>query len=137
MREMLKVRLREATASIHAPIEKVCAICEVGHSTEECPTVPTYKVKLQEQLNGIGGFKGNFDAPYENSYNPSWKNHPGFSYGQQHAALNPNSHVAPPPSPHFQQTPHMQGHMHAPPPRPYITPLWRNLEDTINQFIQS
>ena len=106
-RDLYEVYGRGPTGSIPNPIEKVCAICEAVHSTEECPTIPAYKVMLQEQVSDIGGFKGNFDVPHGNAYNPSWKNHPGFSYGQQHATMNPTSYVAPPPPQHFQQALHM------------------------------
>jgi hypothetical protein len=62
---------------------QVCGICAIlGHSTDACPT-------LQESyadVNAIGGFPGppqrKYD-PYSNTYNPEWKDHPNFSYGNR------------------------------------------------------
>ena len=71
VRDLRGICGRGPTGSIPNPVEKVCAICEASHSTEECPTIPAYKVMLQEQVSGIEGFKGNFGAPHGNSYNPS------------------------------------------------------------------
>ncbi|XP_073137194.1 uncharacterized protein [Henckelia pumila] len=65
---------------------KACGICAaIGHTTDMCPTLHEDSV---EQLNATGRFPGppqwKYD-PYSNTYNPGWKDHPNFRYGNQQA----------------------------------------------------
>jgi hypothetical protein len=78
-------------------MQQVCNICAVsGHQTDFCPTLQ----ETVEQVNVVGGFqKGqqqrNYN-PYSNTYNPGWRDHPNFSYG------NRNTNFQQPPRPQFQ-----------------------------------
>ena len=61
---------------------KPCGICSIaGHATDMCPTLHE---ETNQQANAAGVFPGpaqqKYD-PYSNSYNPGWRNHPNFSYG--------------------------------------------------------
>ncbi|XP_073121422.1 uncharacterized protein [Henckelia pumila] len=63
---------------------KACGICAaIGHTTDMCPTLQEESI---EQVNATGGFSGHpqrkYD-PYSNTYNPGWKDHPNFRYGNQ------------------------------------------------------
>ena len=63
---------------------KVCGICSTqGHMTDMCPTL---QEDYSENVNAIGGFPGQpqrkYD-PFSNTYNPGWRDHPNFSYGNQ------------------------------------------------------
>ena len=63
---------------------KVCGICSAqGHMTDMCPTL---QEDYSENVNAIGGFSGQpqrkYD-PFSNTYNPGWRDHPNFSYGNQ------------------------------------------------------
>ena len=130
MKDLLDSRLRDISESSCVAKEKVWDICEAGHSTKACPTIFAYKAMNTEQVDAIGGFKENFNVSHGNSYNPSWRNHPGFNYGQPQAAMNPHSQVVPPPPP-------PQYHQAPTPPVPYVAPQRMSLEDTMNQFINS
>ena len=62
---------------------KACGICLTqGHTTDTCPTLQEEESTLQ--ANAIGGFLGQpqrkYD-PYSNTYNPGWRDHPNFRYG--------------------------------------------------------
>ena len=50
------------------------------HLGEQCPTIPTMREMFVEQENVVGQFKPSTNAPYGNSYNPSWRNHPNLSW---------------------------------------------------------
>ena len=71
---------------VHAVTEipvpnKSCFICQsIKHLGEQCPTVPTMREMLVEQANVVGQFKPSINAPYGNTYNPSWRNHPNLSW---------------------------------------------------------
>ncbi|XP_073152997.1 uncharacterized protein [Henckelia pumila] len=61
---------------------RACGVCaKVGHATDMCPTIQEGST---EQINAAGGFPGppqqKYD-PYSNTYNPGWKDHPNFRYG--------------------------------------------------------
>ncbi|KAL6339316.1 hypothetical protein AAG906_028038 [Vitis piasezkii] len=42
--------------------------------------MPTMREMFGDQTNFIGQFKPNNNAPYSNTYNSNWRNHPNFSW---------------------------------------------------------
>ena len=59
---------------------KPCFICQsTEHLGEQCPTIPAMREMLVEQENVVGQFKPSTNAPYDNTYNLSWRNHPNLS----------------------------------------------------------
>ncbi|KAJ9705740.1 hypothetical protein PVL29_003706 [Vitis rotundifolia] len=57
-----------------------CTICQsCDHVVDECPTIPAVREMLGDQANVVGQFRPNNNAPYGNTYNSSWRNHPNFS----------------------------------------------------------
>jgi hypothetical protein len=61
--------------------EIVCQICETNeHSTNDCPTLPSFKECLHEQANALNSFQRPSHNPYSQTYNPGWRNHPNFSW---------------------------------------------------------
>ena len=72
---------------------KPCFTCQsTEHLGEQCPTVPAMREMLVEQANVVGQFKPSTNAPYGNTYNPSWRNHPNLSWKPktpQYALLAP------------------------------------------------
>ena len=60
---------------------KLCPNCQsYEHLVEECPTISTEREMFGDQANVVGQFKSNNNAPYGNTYNSSWRNHPNFSW---------------------------------------------------------
>ena len=69
----------QAVTEILVP-NKPCFICQsTEHLGEQCPTIPAMREMLVEQTNVVGQFKPSTNAPYGNTYNPSWRNHPNIS----------------------------------------------------------
>ncbi|XP_044499403.1 uncharacterized protein LOC123220881 [Mangifera indica] len=61
---------------------KACGICSnMKHCTDTCPTL---QEDTHEDVNVVGGYQNQkrYD-PYSNNYNPGWRDHPNFSYGQK------------------------------------------------------
>ena len=59
---------------------KPCFICQsTEHLGEQCPNIPTMREMLVKQANVVGQFKPSTNAPYGNTYNPSWRKHPNLS----------------------------------------------------------
>ena len=60
---------------------KPCFICQsTEHLGEQCPTIPAMREMLVEQANVVGQFKPLTNAPYGNTYNHRWRNHPNLSW---------------------------------------------------------
>ncbi|XP_044511506.1 uncharacterized protein LOC123229651 [Mangifera indica] len=87
---------------------KACDICSnVEHSTDACPTL---QEDTREDVNAVGGYQNQkrYD-PYSNTYNPGWRDHPNFSYGQKNNNFQqPGYQNRPPPPQAFNPTPQPQ-----------------------------
>ncbi|KAL6312028.1 hypothetical protein AAG906_027221 [Vitis piasezkii] len=78
--ELQKMHEVQAVAETSVQV-KLCPICQsYEHPMEECPTIPAIKEMFGDQANVIGQFRPNNNAPYGNTYNSSWRNHPNFSW---------------------------------------------------------
>jgi hypothetical protein len=108
--------------------EIMCQICETNeHSTNDCPTLSSFKECLHEQANALNSFQRPKQNPYSQTYNHGWRNHLNFSW----KSSNNNAQTSQPP---FQahnnfQNSHGYAPSNAPPPR-------RNLEETLLAFIE-
>jgi len=59
----------------------VCQICETNeHSTNYCPTLPSFKECLHEHSNALNSFQKPNHNPYSQTCNSGWRNHPNFSW---------------------------------------------------------
>ncbi|RVW44408.1 hypothetical protein CK203_070994 [Vitis vinifera] len=79
--ELKKMHEVQAVAELPVQIQQSCLIFQsYEHLVEECPTMPAVKEMFGDQANVIGQFRPNTNAPYGNTYNSSWRNHPNFSW---------------------------------------------------------
>jgi hypothetical protein len=106
----------------------VCRICETNeHSTNDYPTLSSFKERLHEQAHALNSFQRPNHNPYLQKYNPGWRNHPNFSWKSD----NNNAQTS---QPSFQAHHNFQNfHGYAP---PYAPPPRRNLEETLHAFIE-
>jgi len=82
---------------------------------------------LHEQAHALNSFQRPNHNPYLLIYNPSWRNHPNFSWKSD----NNNAQTSQPP---FQAHHNFKNsHGYAP---PYAPPPRRNLEETLLAFIE-
>ena len=57
-----------------------CFICQsTEHQGEHCLIVPSVRDMMAEHANVVGQYKPPTTAPYGNTYNPNWRNHPNLS----------------------------------------------------------
>jgi len=101
----------------------MCQICETNeHSTNDCPTLPSFKECLYEQAHALNSFQRLNHNPYLQTYNHGWRNNPNFSWKSD----NNNAQTSQPPlqAHHNFQNSHGYALAYAPPPR-------RNLEETL------
>ncbi|WKA12844.1 hypothetical protein VitviT2T_030195 [Vitis vinifera] len=82
LEELELKRIHEVQAVAEAPVQvKLCPNCQsYEHLVEECPAIPTEREMFRDQANVVGQFRPNNNAPYGNTYNSSWRNHPNFSW---------------------------------------------------------
>ncbi|KAL6320248.1 hypothetical protein AAG906_005323 [Vitis piasezkii] len=82
LEELELKRIHEVQAVAEAPVQvKLCPNCQsYEHLVEECPAISAEREMFRDQANVVGQFKPNNNAPYGNTYNSSWRNHPNFSW---------------------------------------------------------
>ncbi|RVW13743.1 hypothetical protein CK203_087181 [Vitis vinifera] len=82
LEELELKKMHEVQAVAEAPVQvKLCPNCQsYEHLVEECPTISAEREMFGDQANVVGQFKPNNNAPYGNTYNSSWRNHPNFSW---------------------------------------------------------
>ena len=51
-----------------------------SHPGEHCPLVPSVRDLMKEHAHVLGQNKPPTNAPYGNTYNPNWRNHPNLSW---------------------------------------------------------
>ena len=57
-----------------------CFTCQSNeHQEEHCPTSPSIRDIMAEHANVVGQYKPLTNAPYDNTYNPNWRNRPNLS----------------------------------------------------------
>ncbi|RVW11761.1 hypothetical protein CK203_089785 [Vitis vinifera] len=82
LEELELKRIHEVQAVAEALVQvKLCQNCKsYEHLVEECPAISAEREMFRDQANVVGQFKPNNNAPYGNTYNSSWRNHPNFSW---------------------------------------------------------
>ena len=60
------------------------------HPEEHCPIAPSVKDLMSEHANVVGQYKPQPNAPYGNTYNPNWKNHPNLFWKPNPPAYVPH-----------------------------------------------
>ena len=60
-----------------------------SHPGEHCPVVPSVRDLMQEHDHVLGQNKPPKNAPYGNTYNPNWRNHPNLSWKPNPPAYAP------------------------------------------------
>ena len=67
-----------------------CFNCQSNsHPGEHCPVVPSVRDLMQEHAHVLGQKKPPTNAPYGNTYNPNWRNHPNLSWKRKPPAYAP------------------------------------------------
>ncbi|RVW63656.1 Pro-Pol polyprotein [Vitis vinifera] len=75
---------------------KVATIARRLKNLNECPTMPAVREMLGDQANVVGQFRPNNNAPYGNTYNSSWRNHPNFSWKPRPPPYQPQAQTQAP-----------------------------------------
>ena len=71
----------EVRVVVEAPVHiQPCFICQsTDHQGEQCSTAASVRDMMAEQANVVGQYNPPTNAPYRNTYNPNWGNHPNLS----------------------------------------------------------
>ena len=98
------------------------------HPAEQCLIAPTVKDLMSECANTVGQYKPQQpNAPYGNTYNSNWRNHPNLSWRP-----NPPAYVPPGAKPQF-------GSTSQPQPPPSSSPVEQailNLSKVVGNFVE-
>ena len=110
------------------PQAKPCFNCQsTGHPEEHCPIAPSVRDLMTEHANVVGKYKPQPNAPYGNTCNPNWKNHPNLSWKP-----NPPAYVPPGAKQQF-------GSSSQPQPSPSSSPVEQsilNLSKVVGDFVE-
>ena len=122
-------RLHEVHAVTEIPAQaNPCFNCQsTGHPKEHYPIAPSVRDLMIEHANAVGQYKPQPNAPYGNTYNPNWKNHPNLSWKP-----NPPAYVPPSAKQQF-------GSSSQPPPSPSLSPVEQailNLRKVVGDFVE-
>ena len=92
LEELEERRSHEVHAVEEAPVTiQPCFNCQsTDHQSEHCPMVPLVRDMMTKHANAWGQYKPPPNAPYNNTYNPNWRNHPNLSWKP-----NPLAYVPP------------------------------------------
>ena len=105
-----------------------CFICQsIEHQGEHCPTIPFVRDMMVEQANTMSQYKPPTTAPYSNTYNPNWRNHPNLSW-----KLKPPLYVPPAAQQQY-------GSSSQPQPPPSSSPVEQaimNLSKVVGNFVE-
>ena len=122
-------RLYEVQAVTENPAQaNPCINCQPTiHQEEHCPIAPSVKDLMSEHANDVGQYKPQPNAPYGNTYNSNWKNHPYLSWKP-----NPPAYVPPGAKQQFGSSSHPQ-------PSPSSSPVEQailNLSKVVGNFVE-
>ena len=84
-RRLEKLEMRnhhEVQAVTEASIpNNLCFTCQSNeHQGEHCSITPSIRDMMVGHANVVGQYKPSTNAPYGNTYNPNWRNHPNLSW---------------------------------------------------------
>ena len=98
------------------------------HPAEQCPMAPTVKDLMSECANTVGQYKPQQpNAPYGNTYNSNWRNHPNLSWRP-----NPPAYVPPGAKPQYGSTSQPQ----PPPSSSPVEQVILNLSKVVGNFVE-
>ena len=99
-----------------------------AHPTEQCSLTPAVKDLMSECANTVGQFKPQqSNAPYGNTYNSNWRNHPNLAWRP-----NPPPYVPPGTKPRFGSPSQSQ----QPPPSSPVEQAILNLSKVVGNFVE-
>ena len=122
-------RLHEVQAVTENPAQANPSITfqPTSHSKEQYPMTPSVKDLMSEYANVVGQYKPQPNAPYGNTYNSNWKNHPNLSWEP-----NPPAYMPPGAKQQF-------GSSSQPQPPPSSSPVEQailNLSKVVGNFVE-
>ena len=99
-----------------------------AHPTEQCSLTPAVKDLMSECANTVGQFKPQqSNAPYGNTYNSNWRNHPNLAWRP-----NPPPYVPPGAKPQYGSPSQSQ----QPPPSSPVEQAILNLSKVVGNFVE-
>ena len=124
-------RLHEVQAVTENPAQANPGITfqPTAHLEEHYPMTPSVKDLMSEYANAVGQYKPQPNAPYGNTYNSNWKNHPNLSWKP-----NPPAYVPPGAKQQFGSSSQPQ-----PQPPPSSSPVEQailNLSKVVGNFVE-
>ena len=90
--EELELKNQQEVQAVTEPpvLLQSCFTCQsTNHQGDQCPIAPSIRDSMQEQANIVDQGRHPISAPYRNTYNPDWRNHPNLSWKPKPQAYSP------------------------------------------------
>ena len=100
--EELELRNRhevQAVTEPPVPLQTCFNRQSTSHQGDQCPIAPSIRDLMQEQANIVDQSRHLISAPYGNTYNPDWRNHPNLSRSRNPQLIFPQVHSSNKPHP--------------------------------------
>ena len=125
--ELEEKRLHEVQVVTENPAQaNPCINCQsTVHPEGHCPNAPSVRDLMLEHANVVGQYRPQNNAPYGNTYNSNWRNHPNLSLKP-----NPPAYVPPGAKQQFSSSPQ---------PQPSSSPIEQailNLSKVVGNFVE-
>ena len=81
--EELELRNQHEVQAVTEPcvlLQSCFTYQSTSHQGDQCPIAPSIRDSMQEQANIVDQGRHPISAPYRNTYNPDWRNHPNLSW---------------------------------------------------------
>ena len=109
--------------------QPACFNCQPNsHPGEHCPVVPLVRDLMQDHAHVLSQNKSPTNAPYGNTYNPNWRNHPNLSWKPK-----PPAYAPPGAQQQFGSTSAQQ---QQPPPSSPVEQAILNLSKVVGTFVE-
>ena len=109
--------------------QPACFNCQSSsHLGEHCPMVPSVRDLMLEHAHVLSKNKPPKNAPYGNTYNPNWRNHPNLSWKPKAPAYAPHGAQ--------QQFSSTSAQQQQPPPSSPIEQAILNLSKVVGTFVE-
>ena len=96
----------QAVTEPPVPLQSYFNCQSTSHQGDQCPIAPSIRDLMQQQANIVDQIWHPISAPYGNTYNPDWWNHPNLSWKPKPPTYTPtgSQQQQTPPSSPVEQT---------------------------------
>ncbi|BBN67648.1 transposable element gene [Prunus dulcis] len=95
--EKMDKKLMQTSSTQQPPTSTVCTICSMAtHDIMGCPHRDSYPELVEQHVNMMNSYQRPRNDAYATHYNPGWRDHPNFKWGDNQTNAKPFQHAQKP-----------------------------------------